>query len=887
MPLAAKSRAAGKSAASATTGPGALRDALGTNDLIAPGQADGQSSMDAFREELERISQSPRRPFAPSSLPRQVTSSSHAAGAGIVRPRSGKFQLASGGPAVAESPSVGSYGMWDSYFEPEYVGPDDDDDVAEAYEDYFSQQGMSQDDIDDIRSRGSWLDVHNNTPVTAGAVSNIGQNPFISSGVTLDDLTRDFDEDMKLLAETGNFREPSNLPEYDNRTMPGGIRDVDDGMTFDYDHLTADRATGAAMQQYGDLGMGGRDWWEYSPYSIYTKSDEAQQHGFRPYLPDETARFNSTVSNILDEPSDLVGALASSRELMTDYTMGYDRGEGMEPLSLSGSDWDYRAKPYMDNMRRLIAQDQSQFLSMPEGGQVHGAPVSTLILEHEIEDEDGNTRYLYGGISDGSFDVILTYSDGSEVRVPQSEIGVDEEGYLTVPDEYDGDIVDSRMDDSLHLTFNDGQEIYVPESVYGQSDEWHDENGDLIVPETGYIPVDEARGQLPADLVALNADAVERGSIAGAPVLYMPDMVMSDGTRVNWNQAQDIYYDDDVENDPNDPNDDAISYDFGLLNHAKPRRLTGEIIDDNGLNWADLLNNAWDYTMGSLPIMVNPIAWPISVSQGLSKSMAGIDPNKYDALTQSDSYIRAEVDDQGNIVPTYSDLEQVANTAGNMLVPLTEQIVGPIGGDNPMIEKLSGKLPSNPTVGQVWRSFGAGALGEGLEEIGGNLFEEATNQGPMMFGDVVTPEGERLLDDWGNPVVDENGEYRFKDANGRPYEYMTDDTGHIYKSADTPFARRIANFLNPEDLANAFLGGVLVDAALQLPSQTIPASVGAYHNDKIRRDTGVRQYVDTDRDLLRREAAERGEEFDPRIGDIKIDPESFRLFDNEVREYEV
>lgn len=772
-------------------------------------------------------------------------------------------------PATTDIPK-GIFGMM-------YGDPSDE--ANSAYEDYFAQNGMTEQDLKDIRGRGSWGDVLMHNPATQLVTHDLGKNPFLDVSI----------EDGRLVNK--RERDPNTLP--DTRTTIGDIHAIDNGLTMDYDHVTAPRATGTAMQRYSEMGMGGRKWFEYDPYATYMKGDEASQHGFRAYLPDETSMANMLMAQALDKPGDIAGMIGSSRELNPitgEYKIKFDvdgdEATKDDVLSLSGSDWDYRATPYVNNIDRLFRFDPMSLLRMPANGLLHGAPVSPIIKENAIPDASGKTKYVYGDLVDSGYDLVLTYANGDVARIPSNEwTSWQSSDGLVLPQQYDGDIVSSMTDENLHLTFSDGQDVHVPKSVY---DGWVRPDGSMYIPDATYVPVREARGFLPDDLETLNANAIREGVAQNAPVLFIPDMVMDDGTRLTWDQVQRIYYDQEAEDNPSSVSDDGISYDFGPLGLAKPRRLTGEILnDDMSVNWGDLLNNAWDFTAGSIPISLNAFAWPLSATEAYSKSVAGIDPNKYDALTGSDRYISADLDESGELRPTYTPIQQIANIAGNALVPLTEQLAGPLSGHS-AIEALSGELPLNPSTREVLQNFLLGMLGEGMEEIVGNVTDEVTGQGEAAYGDVVTPEGERLLDDQGRPVVDESGNYRFTDAEGNPYTYMTDQVGHIYRDPNTSLMRRFGNFLSPNELGNAFLGGSLVDATMQLPREVIPSLVGSpglfreprmgsIQRDAIRRRQGGMPYVETERDRMR---AAMPQGFDVTQGDLEIDPDLMSLFNN-------
>lgn len=805
-----------------------LVDAI-RNDIELPassgGGGGGATQPSIQQDEVVNSVQLPDVSMAASSIPRLGST------AASVRTRPTSTLMSKGMPTV----SYGSDGLMGASM-PNLKKDEKKDEDVEAYESYFLENGMSQDDLNEIGSRGSWLDTLLGNPATAAVTDNFAtngvswNNPFAE--MDIGDLRGDLAANANSLAESGNFVH-NEVPERyrsDNRSTIGDTSAIDNGRTMDYDHLTADKVTGEAMQKYGELGMGGRDWWEYSPSSIYTKSDEAKL-GFRPYLPDETSRANMAMSEWLDAPGDVVGALAGSRNALADligqgYKINYDLdGDDSttdDIIKIDGPDWEYRSKPYVDNMTRLFNFSPETFVNMPEGGKVHGAPVSTLIHEYEMKDADGTTKYLHG----------------------------------SVDNEKSGWVPDGSGDYTFRLAFTDGQTIDMPDIQEGQ---------DIDIPDPNYVPIERARGVLPENLDSLN-DGVRAngyGSIYEAPVLYIPDLVMDDGTRLTWDQVQNIYSDREVGDNPDTPLDDNVSYDVNFLN--KPRRLMGEISNDFLEN---LPSNAWDFTAGSLPISIDKIAWPVSVTSAVSNSLAGVDPGSYDPFTGSSQYLSADYDDEGHISPTYNDMQQVMNFAGNSLVPLTEQIAGPVSGHS-AIEWLSGKSKPGSNVRQVLRDFGLGMVGEGMEEVVGNFFDELTNQGLAAYGAPTNEDGERLLDENGEPVRDENGNYKYVDVYGNPMEYMTDETGHVYQDRNTPIDQRLRNMLNLEDAKNALLGGALVDATMQLvPIPGIPKEARlrnqlkeAARRDQIRDQLGLAPYKEV----------ERGDaEFEPMVFDERM-----------------
>jgi hypothetical protein len=184
------------------------------------------------------------------------------------------------------------------------------------------------------------------------------------------------------------------------------------------------------------------------------------------------------------------------------------------------------------------------------------------------------------------------------------------------------------------------------------------------------------------------------------------------------------------------------------------------------------------------------------------------------------------------------------NLLGNAAVPLSEQIVGPIGGSIIPFEKIAEKAPIKSAVGRLLLNEAAGAGAEGVEEILGNLFDEMTQYGSDIYAD---------------PVIDEE-----------TGEAKTDSVGREMRQHDTSAQKRVKNFF--DDAAgnvNSFLGGALVDAAMQGPGLPFRLKNAAIQ-DYARHKTGVAPYV-APKSLENREG---------------FDPEYASLFDNMVFEDE-
>lgn len=329
--------------------------------------------------------------------------------------------------------------------------------------------------------------------------------------------------------------------------------------------------------------------------------------------------------------------------------------------------------------------------------------------------------------------------------------------------------------------------------------------------------------------------------------VYVPDLVLSDGTRINIDDARRIYADQTMKDDEGDYDDD-LGYDYQnfLWFSNKPARLNNpELFTENGINTDDLADNALDWTFGSLPISLGKLVpWLYSASAA-SSALSGTDPMSYNPATGSYSLLAGNYDDKGNWryginTPQgernekASDETRYWNALGNLAVPLTENIAGNIGSDpfKAGIEKLTGKslrLPSNPTVRQVLKNGLIGAVGEGIEEDVGNVFDELTQYGPAGM--------------YANPLTDEEG------------NQLYDENGYALRDYDTPLDARLGNVVSKEgltDLANSFFGGVAVSNLMDLLMAPIPV---------IGRDTTTRQIIPA----IRRAAIRRRAGIEPLI----------------------
>lgn len=580
---------------------------------------------------------------------------------------------------------------------------------------------------------------------------------------------------------------------------------VDDGTSYDYDHMTADKMTGTQYRHYAEMGMGGLPVNEIDPEGVYSKRREFLNNDFKPFTPDVESFANMVGSNVLDFPERLgsmIGNLRTENPIAPDYTISYTDEEGNDK-TLSGKDFDRLSVPFIHQYQYDEKFHPEKVLTKPKDGSGY----TTLVREQMIPDANGNETYHYGSIvgpikaqPDGTYR--MDFSDGSSVDMSQ---------------EYIDSVIDPETDT-------------------------------VMFPDPELVPIEKARGQVPEDPSSLNdvnailEKARERGEspVNYAHAAFIPNLVMPDGTKVSLNDAARLFDDTTAGDDPDNERDDDIRYGFtpGLLigTDNRPTRLKNQEIFNEGAspNLDDLGNNAWDWTFGSIPISLGSVTpWIYSLSNATS-SLAGVDPSTYDPRTDTYSLIAGNYDKDGNIVYGVNDEKgarderrsedlKTWNAAGNAFVPFTEMIVGPVGEQIIPLEKIFGGIPNNPTTGQVLKNFLIGAAGEGIEEDLGNFFEDLTQYG------------------WEGLFANQK-----KDKQGNP---IYDQFSHEVRDYDTSLPDRLRNAVKAEDLANSFAGGVAVDAlmdALLTPvsdtslRQILPAA----RRDIARHRTGVRQFVD-------------------------------------------
>ena len=267
------------------------------------------------------------------------------------------------------------------------------------------------------------------------------------------------------------------------------------------------------------------------------------------------------------------------------------------------------------------------------------------------------------------------------------------------------------------------------------------------------------------------------------PVLSWKDMeplVLEDGQKIRADKAFDLY---------DNQNDYA---DYGFLDWGRPA-VTNPIEEGGWAPWFV------DMALGSAPLFWAPTAATQAIGntyQNMQGFRAGYqnDNGEYKLLSED---------------PTRE--QQLMTSAGSAILPATERLWGSIG----RLGRVS-RLPGANRFAQKYPEIAAhpatilaeGALGEGLEEIPGNLVEEMQSSGTV--GDYFADDLYYYLDGNGDRV------YTTDEANpnnpDEKYYAAYDSQGKRLKDQSTDFWGRWNNFW--EEAPASMLGGSVLGGTI-------------------------------------------------------------------------
>lgn len=488
------------------------------------------------------------------------------------------------------------------------------------------------------------------------------------------------------------------------------------------------------------------------------------------------------------------------------------------------------------------------------------------INEYVVPDENGNDTYHYSS-SDQNVRIdngpngtyTFSFEDGTSVNAPASffeQIYDPDTNMVMIPHDrvfiddvrgdldvnYDTAAPDMRTADVRYmpaLMLDDGSVMTLEDVERLLNDKSPEDDPDIVDPETGDVIISD-------DDISYQFSGLGGGGLRDLDLLGPRADMFLDSIAPFVPQANPFI---DIVQAASDYGPKALDLGLSAAGHLpllnqitnRPARLGGqEMFSGDGVDFSNLMNNVADWTLGSLSISSGTyLPWLYSASNA-NRALNGVNPNSYDPLTKSYGLMAGGWDDEGNLrygvydtMPdgtkarndAKSDDVRFSNAAGNFLVPFTEMIVGPVGEQIVPLEKLASLLDNRRPVGSAVKRLlrdeliGMGA--EGVEEILGNYFEDATAYGRDAYAD---------------PVLDE--------STGKP---VTDMYGHETRNSSTPMWKRMDNFLGDfEGNANAFTGGALVDLAMRAPQLLWWPNGDAWNAvmaDRARLKTGAPLYI--------------------------------------------
>ena len=646
-------------------------------------------------------------------------------------------------------------------------------------------------------------------------------------------------------------------------TTPNMAAVIDDG-TMDYEHLTSPKVSGAQLKRYARNGMAPGmtidQIEQINPDSVYDKGQLAADPdvGFMPYVPDVRTYADMSLDYPTDVVSRMSGELANLRGNISSVTNPYkiNYNDGTETRQINGPLFDSGAYDYLASVYRDRQDNPRRFF---DDSHENGGSWSQYATQWKTVNPSGETEYHYGfpttpyeSNNDGTSD--LVFDDGSRISVSDAWLAsiydagsnnyvIPMDGDTWVIQTPDGgtrrvtggisDLV-SNMDGTSSVGFSDGTTATMPDSYIDTLE--RNDNGWPMMEFGGMTNVTNLGLNL--DTAQLNGtdfpdryideNGVETDQLNNPDVAsyWMPDYVMSDGTVLPYYDALAIAGDTNGREANESLKDgQSINYEFGPIFKYLPNlpfglgltntpaRLQPEPlgVENGSLDLSNLLSNGadrvFDWTMGSLPIMIPQTQWPVSLSN-MMQSARGAASNRYDPYGNSYGFVSAERGDDGLLrEDPGNEIIDPRLTSSIMAgsLPITEDMVGPIGeaGSGGSFVK---DMFEGPGLRNALARWGLGWNSEGWEEIAGNLFEGLGDYGvPNAFGN--------YLDKNGNVVTTED-------------EAATDERGLPVRESWSSLADRAYNFgvpmyrdgriqIQPDALANninSYIGGAAISA---------------------------------------------------------------------------
>lgn len=748
-------------------------------------------------------------------------------------------------------------------------------------------------------------DMYDDAYLERDRINDIYEQDMIDSGMPVDYISNVLRTDNSVGSALNNELDPSWRSDLANSLTSA----VDDG-TMDRPHLLSDMMTGKQYYHYvHDLGMPGlsEDLIDVSDRARYSKSEQQRENGFTPYIPSVSYSIGKQFTlDPLAAVTQATSWMENLRENGFKNDVGYDitADTGYGRQKFPGKLFDRGTNGYLSQFNDLYSRayngDPDAMLEMTSE---HGdEPYTRMVREWELPDgslhygvitrnepgfdvgEKGMSDLLWSNVNQDTPLEQVFDKDGQPTNfVKQGNITYEVTDWNTgelapvsvtsgdgfvIGLEPDPDNPDGGMrlkdDDSLqkwydshkviNVGFSDGSVATIPSSEaeaaikknkdgsYIKDNEWVPYSGTSLA-DVDPVSINLNVGE-PTSLRDYYDVTDDTGSQLG--MIYEPDMVLPDGTRISHDAALRIAQD----KNPNDSDVDGIKYDFEpsgvnpgrygpignfvgladfplLFTDSRPKRLMHEeLFDEDGANLDEAPNMVANWATNSIPISLPYY-------------------QRLDALAKSLPYLYGVEsggrDSNGRYVSTGYEPGSIENSIKAALAlfgPDVENLSGKFGHegwlDRPM-ENLIKKRFAEGTIPNLLAEQAWDSTGEALEELIGNYVDEFGTYGlrNAWADPLAIPEP-------GTDVYDEDNKLLFSVPKKGPVPYgpypvMYDEYGREIRDPNTPIDRRISNAFAPtpenlRDTANAMAGGAGVSWLYNLPA-VMSGTIGiAGHN---------------------------------------------------------
>lgn len=839
-------------------------------DLKLTGSSSGsQHSSGTSGNQTPSIRQSPT--YASTSKPSGKTGKSSSSLDS--KPSSQSYAGVSGGTPVTYGQSSGF-----SFSSPNMLTSTKPSSSSVTSEDFFGEENRGRDETNDIYERDM--------------LKNGMSQDYLDNVIKHDPFNDFLDTVMKPHSAAEALDDANELdPQWQEDRANQLMDTVDDG-TMDRPHLLSDWMTGKQYYHYvHDLGMPGMPEDQIDiKNGRYSKSQQRQMYGFPVYSPNGTYDFASSVPNTMSAVrtfGDYIGNIRS-RGLLNDvgYDITTDTGHGVK--TFPGRDFDMMMNGYASQVNDLYDrafEGDPDAMSILMNAENQSSPYTTMVREHELpdgskhygviterrpandlENEDTVNDLLFWDIDN---DTEWTYPDENGVSTyGNATLNLDNDynivsGTLKTKDGYVLNIEpdpnggfrpifnddafnrwwNSHYNGSEYVAFSDGSSAVIPAEDVDKAikNDLVNYNNTSLKDIEGFDP-DSLTVGTPTSL----KDTLDLGTGTGSEVgvVYMPDMVLPDGTAI----SRDVVYNIANDDNPDDWKEDGIRYGFEpsgfnpmrmpllatnpllWLTDSRPRRLMhDELIDDEGFHFNEIPNWITDAAANSARISLPVYQWFDAVANAAPYA-AGIESGS------GDEYGRYQT---SGYEPNSE--ENTIKFGTTLFGPLLENLAG-YGHEpllDPMVEKMIDSKFAKDSFENLLLSKSWDSVGEAMEEIIGNYVDEPATYGlrnawanPISrpyagMGAIYDEDHNQLYDEVKDDASDEELSKLYDDImrnhgqNGQ-FPVLYDEHGREFRDPNTSGSDRFINAIRPtlehwRETANAALGGAGVSWLYGMP----------------------------------------------------------------------